>query len=56
MIMMVTEAYNQQQFYIQRQQEIGRAVSKWKSIYNKNHGRVIINILQEYLPLYLHNC
>ena len=37
-------------------QEIGRAVSKWKSIYNKNHGRVIINILQENVPLCLHNC
>ena len=29
------------------QQEIGKAVSKWKNIYNKNHGRAIINILQE---------
>ena len=39
------------------EQEIGRAVSKWKKIYNKNHGnRAIINILQEYIPLYLHNC
>ena len=54
--MMVTEADNQQQFYIQRQQEIGRAVSKWKSIYNKNHGRVIINILQENVSMRLHNC
>ena len=28
-------------------QEIGRAiVSKWKDIYNKNHGKAITNILQ----------
>ena len=38
------------------QQEIGKAVSKWKNIYNKNHGRAIINILQEDVPLYLHSC
>jgi transposase len=37
-------------------QEIGRAVSKWKDIYNKNHGKAIINILQESVPLCLHNC
>ena len=29
------------------EQEIGRAVSKWKNIYNKNHGKAITNILQE---------
>jgi transposase len=34
-------------------QEIGQAVSKWKNIYNKNHGKAIINILQEYVPLCL---
>ena len=38
------------------EQEIGRAVSKWKDIYNKNHGRAITNILQENVPLCLHNC
>ena len=38
------------------QQEIGKAVSKWKNIYNKNHGRAIINILQEDVPLYVHSC
>jgi len=39
------------------EQEIGRAtVSKWKDIYNKNHGRAIINALQEDVPLCLHNC
>ena len=35
------------------QQEIGKAVSKWKNIYNKNHGRAIINILQENIFLYV---
>jgi hypothetical protein len=35
------------------EQEIGRAVSKWKDIYNKNHGKANTNILQEYLPLCL---
>lgn len=38
------------------EQEIGRAVSKWKDAYNKNHGRAITNILQENVPLCLHNC
>ena len=38
------------------EQEIGRAVSKWKDIFNKNHGKAIINILQEELPLCLHSC
>ncbi len=37
------------------EQEIGRAVSKWKNIYNKNHGKAIINTLQENVPLCLHN-
>ena len=35
------------------EQEIGRAVSKWKNIYNKNHGKAITNILQEDVPLYM---
>ncbi len=39
------------------EQEIGRvAVSKWKDIYNKNHGRAIINILQENTSLCLYSC
>lgn len=38
------------------EQEIGQAVSKWKNIYNKNHGKVITNILQEYVSMSLHNC
>jgi hypothetical protein len=29
------------------EQEIGQAVSRWKNIYNKNHGKAITNILQE---------
>jgi transposase len=37
------------------EQEIGRAVSKWKNIYNKNHGKAITNILQENVSLCLHN-
>ena len=37
-------------------QEIGRAVSKWKDIYNKNHGKANTNILQEYIPLCLQSC
>ncbi len=38
------------------EQEIGQAiVSKWKDIYNKNHGKAITNILQEDVPLCLHN-
>jgi transposase len=36
-------------------QEIGRVVSKWKNIYNKNHGKAITNILQEGVSLCLHN-
>ena len=35
------------------EQEIGQAVSKWKDIYNKNHGKANTNILQEYVPLCL---
>ena len=36
------------------EQEIGQAtVSKWKDIYNKNHGKANTNILQEYIPLCL---
>jgi len=38
------------------EQEIGRAVSKWKDIYNKKHGKANTNILQEYLPLCLQSC
>ena len=38
------------------EQEIGRAVSKWKILYNKNHDRAITNILQENVSMYLHNC
>jgi transposase len=38
------------------EQEIGRALSKWKNIYNKNHGKAIINILQEDVSLCLHSC
>ncbi len=34
-------------------QEIGRAISKWKDIYNKIHSRAITNILQESIPLCL---
>ena len=35
------------------EQEIGRAVSRWKDIYNKNHGKANTTILQEYVPLCL---
>ena len=38
------------------EQEIGRAVSRWKDAYNKNHGKAITNILQKNVPLCLHNC
>ena len=39
------------------EQEIGRAtVSKWKDIYNKNHGKANTDILQEYVPLCLQSC
>jgi transposase len=38
------------------EQEIGRAVNKWKDIYNKNHGKANTNVLQEYLPLCLQSC
>jgi hypothetical protein len=38
------------------EQEIGRAVSNWKYGYNKNHGKTIRNILQEYLPLCIQSC
>ncbi len=37
------------------EQEIGKAVSKWKNIYNKNHGKAITHILQEDVSLCLHN-
>jgi hypothetical protein len=38
------------------EQEIGQAVSKWKTIYNKNHGRgAITNILQENISLSLYS-
>ena len=35
------------------EQEIGQVVSKWKDTYNKNHGKVITDILKEYVPLCL---
>src|SRR4029079_1613002 len=38
------------------EQEIGQAVSNWKDIYNKNHGRAITNVLQKYVPLCVHSC
>ena len=38
------------------EQEIGRVISKWRNIYNKNHGRVIINILQENVPVCIQSC
>ena len=38
------------------EQEIGKAVDKWKDIYNKNHGKAITNILQENVPLCLQSC
>ncbi len=38
------------------EQEIGQAVSKWKNVYNKNHGKAITNILQENVSMCLHNC
>src|SRR6478736_4839163 len=38
------------------EQEIGRAVSKLKDAYHKNHGKAITNILQKNVPLCLHNC
>lgn len=39
------------------EQEIGKAaVNTWKDIYNKNHGRAIISILQEYVPFCVHSC
>jgi len=38
------------------EREIGRTVSKWKNIYNKNHGRAITDVLQEYIPLSAHSC
>ena len=38
------------------EQEIGRAVSRWKNIYNKNHGKAITNILQENVSMCLHSC
>jgi transposase len=37
------------------EQEIGRAVSKWTILYNKNHGRAITNVLQKYVPLCVHS-
>jgi hypothetical protein len=38
------------------EQEIGKAVSKWKDNYNQNHGKANTNILQENVSLCLHNC
>ena len=53
---MVTKAEAINNSTFKDEQEIGRMVSKWKDIYNKNHGRAIINILQEYVPLCIHSC
>ena len=39
----------------ENEQDIGKAVSKWKNRYNKNHGRAFTNILQEDVPLCLHS-
>jgi hypothetical protein len=36
--------------------EIGRTVSKWKNIYNKNHDKAITDILQEDVPLCIQSC
>jgi hypothetical protein len=39
------------------EQEIVQAVSRWKNIYNKNHGnKAITCILQDDVPLCLHSC
>jgi hypothetical protein len=39
------------------EQKIGvTIVNKWKNSYNKYHGRAIINVLQEYIPLCVHIC
>ena len=38
------------------EQDMGQDDSKWKDIYNKNHGKAITNILQEDVPLCLHSC
>jgi transposase len=42
-------------FTFKDEPEIGQAVSNWKNIYNKNHGKAITNILQENVPLCLHS-
>ena len=39
----------------QDEQEIGRTVSKWKNIFNKNHGKAITNVLHESIPLCIHS-
>ncbi len=53
-MVMVTKTGNQQ-FEFKDEHEIGRAaVSKWKDVYNKNHGRANTNILQENISLCLH--
>ena len=36
--------------------DIGKGVTEWTRNYNKKHGKAIINILQEALPIYLHSC
>ena len=36
--------------------EIGRTVSKWKNIYNKNIVKQSKNIIQVDIPLCLHSC
>ena len=53
---MVTKAEAINNSTFKDEQEIGQAiVSKWKDIYNKNHDKAITNILQEHVPLCLHN-
>ncbi len=49
MVMVTKATINNSTF--KDEQEIGRAVSKWKDIYNKNHSRAITNILQKMYPL-----
>ena len=56
MVVMVTKANAINNSTFKDEQEIGRVVSKWKNIYNKNKGRAITNILQEDVSLCLHSC
>jgi hypothetical protein len=36
------------------QEIVIKIVSNWKNIYNKFHGKAIINVLQEYVPLFVY--